>query len=135
MKRFSASTPNPLVIDFEILRTAPPELNIAGIGDLLSIHTGTFDWEYAESKGKSEYPFSAYDVAKGRKILEKIYTKLDDIRKNTDEGLRTIVEGYMTVNTICLPLWLVLRQLQAGFYTVYRFGVKSARELRVPLKP
>jgi glycerol-1-phosphate dehydrogenase [NAD(P)+] len=97
------STPDPLVIDFDILRSAPPELNVAGIGDLLSIHTGCFDWEYAESRGKSEYPFSAADVAGGRRILEKIYSKLDDIRENTDEGLMAIVEGYMTMNTICLP--------------------------------
>jgi len=98
------STPDPLIIDFEILRTAPPELNIAGVGDLLSIHTGTYDWEYAQRKGRSEFPFSAADVAAGRKILEKIYTRLDDIRENTDEGLMAIVEGYMTMNTICLPV-------------------------------
>jgi len=97
------STPDPLVIDFNLLRTAPPELNIAGIGDLLSIHTGTFDWEYAENRGKSEYPFSSRDVASGRKILEKLYTELDDIKGNSDEGLMAIVEGYMTMNTICLP--------------------------------
>lgn len=97
------SSPDPLVIDFNLLRTAPPELNIAGIGDLLSIHTGTFDWEYAQSKGKSEYLFSAEDVANGRKILEKIYPKLLEIRQNTDEGLMAIVEGYLTMNTICLP--------------------------------
>jgi len=97
------SSPEPLVIDFNLLRTAPPELNIAGIGDLLSIHTGTFDWEYAHSKGKSEYLFSAEDVANGRKILEKIYPKLGEIRQNTDEGLMAIVEGYLTMNTICLP--------------------------------
>ena len=97
------SSPNPLVIDFEILRTAPPELNIAGVGDLLSIHTGTFDWEYAQSKGKSEYPFMADDVANGRKILEKIYTLLPEIRNQTDKGLLAIVEGYMVMNTLCLP--------------------------------
>jgi glycerol-1-phosphate dehydrogenase [NAD(P)+] len=97
------STPNPLIIDFDLLRSAPPELNIAGIGDLLSIHTGTFDWEYAESRGKSEYPYSLKDVHSGREILDKIYSKLDDIRDNTDDGLMAIVEGYMTVNTICLP--------------------------------
>jgi glycerol-1-phosphate dehydrogenase [NAD(P)+] len=97
------STPNPLVIDFDILRTAPREMNIAGIGDLLSIHTGTFDWEYAHKRGKSEYPFSADDVTSGRKILENIHTKLEAIRDNTNEGLMTIVEGYLTMNTICLP--------------------------------
>lgn len=97
------STPDPLVIDFNLLRSAPPELNIAGIGDLLSIHTGTFDWEYAQSKGKSEYPFSASDITKARAILEELYPLLDDIRENTDKGLMAIVEGYMKVATICLP--------------------------------
>jgi glycerol-1-phosphate dehydrogenase [NAD(P)+] len=98
-----SSSPNPLVIDFDILRTAPPELNIAGIGDLLSIHTACFDWEWAEKKGKSEYPFSKADISKGRQILENLYSKLDDIRNNTDDGLMAIVFGYMEMNTICLP--------------------------------
>jgi len=97
------SSPDPLVIDFNLLRTAPPELNVAGIGDLLSIHTGTFDWEYAHSKGRSEYPFSSSDIARARKILENLYPLLHDIRYNTDKGLMSIVEGFMTVNTICLP--------------------------------
>jgi len=66
------STPDPLVIDFEILRTAPPELNIAGIGDLISAHTGTYDWEFAQKKGRSEYPFSSADIAAARNILVKL---------------------------------------------------------------
>jgi len=97
------STPDPLVIDFEILRTAPPELNIAGIGDLLSAHTGTYDWEFAQNKGRSEYPFSSADIAAARNILVKLEPLLSDIRKNNDKGLMAIVEGYMTINTICLP--------------------------------
>jgi len=97
------STPDPLVIDFEILRTAPPELNIAGIGDLISAHTGTHDWEYAQKKGRSEYPFSSADIAAARNILAKLEPLLSDIRENNDKGLMAIVEGYMTINTICLP--------------------------------
>jgi len=97
------STPDPLVIDFEILRTAPPELNIAGIGDLISAHTGTHDWEYAQKKGRSEYPFSSADIAAARNILAKLEPLLPDIRENNDKGLMAIVEGYMTINTICLP--------------------------------
>jgi glycerol-1-phosphate dehydrogenase [NAD(P)+] len=98
-----SSSPDPLVIDFDLLRTAPPELNIAGVGDLLSIHTATYDWEHAQHRGKSEYPFSAADVRNGRNILEMIYSRLDDIRLNTDLGLMAIVEGYLRMNTICLP--------------------------------
>ena len=57
VKYVGITSPDPLIIDYDILRTAPQSLNIAGIGDLLSIHTASFDWEYVESKGKSEHVF------------------------------------------------------------------------------
>jgi glycerol-1-phosphate dehydrogenase [NAD(P)+] len=97
------TSPDPLVIDYDLLRTAPPELNIAGVGDLLSIQTACFDWELAERAGRSEYPFRAEDVAVARSILAETMAKAVDIRNCTDAGLRAIVEGYMRVNTICLP--------------------------------
>ena len=97
------TNPDPLVIDYDLIRTAPPELNIAGVGDLLSIHTACFDWELAERAGKSEYPFRAEDVTKARAILSDTMAKAAAIRACSDDGLRAIVEGYMRVNTICLP--------------------------------
>ena len=97
------TSPDPLVIDYDLIRTAPPELNIAGVGDLLSIHTACFDWELAARAGKSEYPFRAEDVSKARVILSDTMVKAAAIRACSDEGLRAIVEGYMRVNTICLP--------------------------------
>ena len=98
------ATPNPLIIDYNILRTAPKELNIAGIGDLFSIHTASFDWTYANSKGKSEYPYSDKAIMGGEKILEFIYNNIGNIRENNNNGLRAIVEAYISLNTICLPL-------------------------------
>ena len=53
---------NPLIIDFYLISTAPRDLNIAGVGDILSIHTATFDWELAHKAGKSKYPFSSDDI-------------------------------------------------------------------------
>lgn len=97
------ASPDPLVIDFGIIRTAPKELNIAGIGDLLSMHTASFDWSYAHSKGRSEYPYLPEAVDKAGKILTMLYGLLGDIRDNTDKGLMAIVEGYIDLNTICLP--------------------------------
>lgn len=97
------SSPDPLVIDYALLRTAPQELNIAGVGDLLSIHTACFDWELAQRAGKSEYAFSSGDVLRARSILEDVRARASAVREGTDEGLQTIVDGYMQVNTICLP--------------------------------
>jgi glycerol-1-phosphate dehydrogenase [NAD(P)+] len=98
-----ATSPDPLVVDYDLIRTAPPELNIAGVGDLLSIQTACFDWELAARAGRSEFPFRAPDVAAARAILADTMAQADAIRACSDEGLRALVEGYMRVNTICLP--------------------------------
>ena len=98
------ASPNPLIIDYVLLRSAPKELNIAGVGDLFSIHTASFDWQYANSRGKSEYPFSQNAVDNGKKILEFIYDNIGNIKENNDNGLRSIVEAYISLNTICLPI-------------------------------
>lgn len=97
------ASPDPLVIDYELIRTAPRGLNIAGTGDLLSIQTACRDWELALEAGRSEYPYSEDDVVKARAVLESIYGNAAAIRDLADEGIRLLVEGYMRVNTICLP--------------------------------
>ena len=98
------ASPNPLIIDYDLLRSAPKELNIAGVGDLFSIHTASFDWQYANSRGKSEYPFSQNAIDNGKKILDFIYDNIGNIKENNDNGLRSIVEAYISLNTICLPI-------------------------------
>ena len=98
------ASPNPLIIDYDLLRSAPKELNIAGVGDLFSIHTASFDWQYANSRGKSEYPYSQNAIDNGKKILEFIYDNIGNIKENNDNGLRSIVEAYISLNTICLPI-------------------------------
>ena len=97
------SHPDPLIIDFDVIRTAPKQLNIAGIGDLLSCHTATFDWEHAYKNGKSEYEFSLQNIETARGIVHNMESLLSEIRNNDDAGLRAIVEGYMKLNEICLP--------------------------------
>ena len=97
------ASPDPLVIDYDLIRTAPRELNIAGVGDILSIHTAVYDWELAEQRGKSEYPFSPSAVQNARSILAQVLSKADDIASMRDAGIQCIVDAYMAVNTICVP--------------------------------
>lgn len=97
------ASPDPLVIDYELLRTAPNELNIAGVGDLVSIHTACRDWEIAGEAGRSEFPFDPAAVAAGRDILGRILGDADAIRRCTDEGLQALVDGYLRINAVCLP--------------------------------
>ena len=41
--------PDTLLIDAAILRAAPPELNLAGVGDLMAMFTATSDWYLASA--------------------------------------------------------------------------------------
>ena len=104
IKYIGKTSPDPLIIDYDVIRTAPSTLNIAGIGDLLSIHTASFDWEYAKSKDQSKHPFSVSVVQEARRIIEELYAVISEIRDVTDKGILAIVQGYMKLNTICLPV-------------------------------
>ncbi|MFO0945155.1 MAG: iron-containing alcohol dehydrogenase [Planctomycetota bacterium] len=115
------------MIDYQSLRTAPPELNIAGVGDLLSMHTATFDWCLAEKAGKSEYPFSAADVDAARQILADIMGQAAEIRRCTDTGLQGIVDGYMRMNTICLPAGHYRVEEGSEHYLFYELEERLAR--------
>jgi glycerol dehydrogenase-like iron-containing ADH family enzyme/ribosomal protein S18 acetylase RimI-like enzyme len=100
-----AATPDPLVIDFDLLRTAPAWLNVAGAGDILSCHTACDDWQRAHAAGRcgADAPFSAADVAAARGILADTLAAARDIAAATDAGLRALVHGYMRINALCLP--------------------------------
>ena len=108
------TTPDPLVIDYDLIRTAPPELNVAGVGDLLSIHTACFDWELAQLAGRSEYPFSAEAVAKAQAILADMLAQADAIRTCSDDGLQAIVQGYMN---LCATRTTVTRPVAQGSHS------------------
>ncbi len=127
MEYVGQTSPDPLVIDYNLIRTAPPELNIAGVGDLLSIHTACFDWELAARAGKSEFPFRAEDVTAARAIFAGTMAKAEAIRACSDDGLRAIVEGYMRVNTICLPAGHYRVEEGSEHYLFYELEERLAR--------
>ena len=51
VKYIEASSPDQVVIDFDIITAAPPQIRAAGITDVLSILTGSWDWQFAHKKG------------------------------------------------------------------------------------
>jgi glycerol dehydrogenase-like iron-containing ADH family enzyme len=82
--------PDRIVIDFPIIRSAPRNLNIAGIGDLYSASTGLLDWKLARDRLDEEYDTDT---------VQRSYDLIDYLRKNsseicnlTDPGLRTMIE-------------------------------------------
>ncbi len=120
-------SPDPLIIDYDVLRTAPPELNIAGLGDLLSIHTAVYDWRLAAKRGKSEYLFSEEACVRATAVLDEVMEVGKAVRNQSDEGLQVIVDGYMRVNEICLPAGHYRVEEGSEHYLFYELEERTGR--------
>ena len=92
--------PQVVIADFTLMKTAPPHLNRAGIGDLLSIHTGSHDWGLAAAAGEV-----ADDAAVARQaavIVDRLEGLAGEVRAVTDNALRFLIEAYAEENALCL---------------------------------
>jgi glycerol-1-phosphate dehydrogenase [NAD(P)+] len=63
--------PDVLVLDGAVLTDAPPAMNLAGLGDLVSMFTATPDWYLAREVGMDD-SFSATAVALGRELGDEL---------------------------------------------------------------
>ncbi|MCL6476015.1 MAG: iron-containing alcohol dehydrogenase [Firmicutes bacterium] len=88
-----------VLIDFSLIQTAPPSLNRAGAGDILSIHTALWDWRAAAVAGADSYDETI--ATKSRALLDTLAQAADDIRRVTETGIRTLVELYAEEVRLC----------------------------------
>lgn len=89
-----------ILCDFELMQSAPPRLNRAGVGDILSIHTALFDWKLAAERGKAKYEPSIAEAASG--LLEGLEQNAGEIRSASEKGLRFLMEAFAAENALCL---------------------------------
>ena len=89
------AVPETVFIDYDVIRTAPKQLNYSGIGDVLCFHAGVLDWKYADDKGVVE-PKWPYDSHLAQQSLDKVQAVMDhqnDIRELNDVGINVLVDG------------------------------------------
>lgn len=89
-----------IVLDPELVTRAPARLNRAGIGDLLSIHTGLHDWRLGAAAGKLAYDDAI--AAAAAAVLDRIEALAPEIGAVTDAGLEGVLRAYAEVNALCL---------------------------------
>jgi glycerol dehydrogenase-like iron-containing ADH family enzyme len=91
--------PREVVVDFDLVCAAPPELNRAGAGDILSIHTALCDWHLAHELNGEPYDIAL--AAESRALLDRLAEKADDVRNATPEGIRALVELFWAEVRLC----------------------------------
>jgi glycerol-1-phosphate dehydrogenase [NAD(P)+] len=83
--------PDVLVLDGAVLRDAPPAMNLAGLGDLVSMFTATPDWYLAREVGMDD-SFSATATALGRDLGEELLALAPVLAANEDAAVVRLAE-------------------------------------------
>jgi glycerol-1-phosphate dehydrogenase [NAD(P)+] len=91
--------PDHLLVDFNLLRQAPPKLNRAGIGDVLSIYTALYDWPLAHRAIGEGYDETI--AVQSRALLDRLVAGAEEIRDCTDDGLKLLAELYVAEVLLC----------------------------------
>jgi glycerol-1-phosphate dehydrogenase [NAD(P)+] len=92
----------PIIADLALIATAPARLNRAGVGDLLSIQTGRFDWALGARAGT--IGFDAVIDAAAADVLEGLYTQADQVAQVSGSAIEHIIRAYVEVNALLLAV-------------------------------
>ena len=92
-----------VVVDPDLVRAAPPALNRAGIGDVISCHTALHDWRLATDRGLG--PAWNEDFARlGRDLLASIEPAAAEVAVVSADGVRFLAETMQRVGRGCTAL-------------------------------
>ena len=95
--------PEVVVLDIDLVRSAPAHLNRAGVGDVLSCHTGLHDWRAAVAVGEG-VAMDAEAAALGESLLLELRAALADIAAVTPDGVRFLADAYRRVGAMSARL-------------------------------
>ena len=93
-------TPELVVVDLDVLTSAPPRLNRAGIGDILSCHTGLFDWKVASDRGEG-VPWRDDLADLGATLLSELDQAADEVGAVSRDGIRFLISAYRRIGAAC----------------------------------
>lgn len=94
------AVPEGIYVDYSFIQKAPPRLNRAGLGDILSCHTGLFDWDVASKAGK-EPKWNEPLAARTRELLEIVKSNAHEINLVSEKGIQTVMEVHKWVGAMC----------------------------------
>jgi glycerol dehydrogenase-like iron-containing ADH family enzyme len=92
--------PQLVVLDLDLVRSAPPRLNRAGIGDILSCHTGLHDWRLATGAGHG-HPWHEGLASLGAQLLDELEAAADEVHAVSETGVRFLADAYRRIGAAC----------------------------------
>jgi len=94
--------PQVVLTDFDLVLSAPPALNRAGVGDILSIHTALWDWRAAGNRGLCAYEQQVAQQAE--MLVDQLQRLADNLRVVDETAIQWLIEAYAAENALCLQV-------------------------------
>jgi glycerol dehydrogenase-like iron-containing ADH family enzyme len=95
--------PQYVALDVDLVRSAPKRMNRSGVGDVLSCHTGLWDWRFAVERGEG-VPWDADAASLGRQLLEELDERAEAINAVTPDAVRWLASVYQRIGAACRAL-------------------------------
>lgn len=92
--------PEKVVLDLDLVRSAPVHLNRAGVGDIVSCATGLFDWRIASDKGIG-HPWDESLARLGENLLVDLAAHRAEIESVSPDGVRFLAQSYRAIGAAC----------------------------------
>jgi glycerol dehydrogenase-like iron-containing ADH family enzyme len=89
-----------IIVDYQLVQSAPPPVNRAGIGDLLSIHTALFDWDLAVRRGQAKA--SPKIRAGAAALIDQLEEISGEISRVSEKAVRWLLESFARENRLCI---------------------------------
>lgn len=89
-----------VVIDVDLIGSAPARLNRSGIGDILSCHTGLHDWRRAVALGHGP-AWNREAASLAEALLQELDERLDAIAAVTPDAIRWMASAYRRIGAMC----------------------------------
>jgi len=84
-----------ILVDIPLIRSAPPRLNRAGVGDIYSARTSLVDWETEHKTSQGWFDEEVF--SKTTTVLKRLKEKARDIYDVTEEGIKVIVQSNIEI--------------------------------------
>jgi glycerol-1-phosphate dehydrogenase [NAD(P)+] len=86
--------PENLVLDLDVIAAAPPAIRAAGVTDVMSIATGSWDWKFAHEHGKNPegMEFIPWVYENAKTILNGVLDCAEAAGRGDRDGLKTLYD-------------------------------------------
>lgn len=92
-----ANPPIAILVNTEVLKTAPREMTAAGFGDIIGKYTALTDWHLSNIINNEEINKKAYALME--KALFDVVNSYDSLLKNDDDSIRKLIDALLVAGT------------------------------------